>query len=217
MRTNVSDAIRVHVVNRYRMMISLLGSVLEQCEGFELTGISDGEIDPADLLIEGRVDVCLIDPVCGPRDGIDLTELCRARGIAPIIFLCEKGGRLVGHYLRAGARGFFCPLTTDLDEMLETIRRVHAGRLSLPEHSLDRVLLESVGNHGDSPGAALTRREIQVMCAVAEGATVSEIAARLFISEKTVGTHRANLMRKLGLRNNVALTRYAIRHGFTTL
>jgi DNA-binding NarL/FixJ family response regulator len=101
--------------------------------------------------------------------------------------------------------------------MITAIKQVHRGRIYLPDGLWEPMLRESMAGNGGGPGAILTRRECQVLRGLARGLTVDELAERLFISEKTVSTHRANLMRKLGLRNNVALTHFAIRHGYLVL
>ena len=73
--------------------------------------------------------------------------------------------------------------------------------------------LERAQNGEEIPEDPLSPRESEVVKLIAEGSTSKEIAATLFISEKTVERHRANILEKLGIRHRVDLTRYAIRHG----
>jgi DNA-binding NarL/FixJ family response regulator len=79
--------------------------------------------------------------------------------------------------------------------------------------ALVRDYLDRVARGVEDAGELLSARELEVVKLIAEGNTSREIAARLVISEKTVERHRANVLQKLGLRNRVDLTRYAIRRG----
>jgi DNA-binding NarL/FixJ family response regulator len=76
-----------------------------------------------------------------------------------------------------------------------------------------RDYLERASRGEETPEDPLTPRELEVVKLIAEGLTSEEIAEQLFISKKTVDRHRANVLEKLGMRNRVELTRYAIRRG----
>jgi len=101
-----------------------------------------------------------------------------------------------------------------LDELLRAIRLVHSGHryLSRPIQCAfaDRYLRSRLGANGEEH---LTPRENEVLRLLALGANHHEIARKLFVSVKTVDTHRSNVLRKLKLRNNADLARYAIRNG----
>jgi DNA-binding NarL/FixJ family response regulator len=79
--------------------------------------------------------------------------------------------------------------------------------------ALIRDYLERASSGEDTPEDPLSPRELEVVKLIAEGYTSEEIAEQLFISKKTVDRHRANMLEKLGMRNRVELTRYAIRRG----
>jgi DNA-binding NarL/FixJ family response regulator len=112
--------------------------------------------------------------------------------------------------IRAGARGFLLN-EAGSEEVLGALREVIEGRLYVPA-SLERVFAEQhLLGRTRSPEERLTNREIQVLTRLAEGWTNKEAANDLCISVKTVDTHRASLLRKLELRNNSDLTRFAIR------
>jgi DNA-binding NarL/FixJ family response regulator len=101
-----------------------------------------------------------------------------------------------------------------LDELLRAIRQVHAGEryLSAPiqhffsQRYVRHRLLENAEEH-------LTKRETEILRLLALGSNHHEIAHKLFVSIKTIDTHRSNLLRKLKLRNNADITRFAIRNG----
>ena len=117
--------------------------------------------------------------------------------------------------LRLGAQAYVLKESTP-DELAHAIREVVAGRRYL-DASLRERAIEAYVRNADRGAAdayqTLTLREQEVLYLAAEGLTNAEIADRLVISPRTVETHRANLMRKLGLRNQTDLIRFALRQG----
>jgi DNA-binding NarL/FixJ family response regulator len=117
--------------------------------------------------------------------------------------------------LRAGASGYVLKSAADRD-LVEACRATMRGESFLyPDAvgALVRDYLERVKAGEEVPDDPLTPRESEVVKLIAEGNTSREIAAALVISEKTVDRHRSNVLDKLGLRDRVDLTRYAIRRG----
>src|SRR6185369_9793189 len=98
------------------------------------------------------------------------------------------------------------------DELLAAIRAVSRGERVTPPG------VEELLAAGDTdPASALTARELEVMQMLSRGLTNREIAEKLNISIKTVDTHRGHVLKKLGLRNNSELTRFAVKHGYVSI
>jgi DNA-binding NarL/FixJ family response regulator len=117
--------------------------------------------------------------------------------------------------LRSGASGYVLKSVADRD-LVEACRATMRGEPFLYPAAVTALIREHLerAKHGDSvSGDPLTPRESEIVKLVAEGYSSKEIAETLVISPKTVERHRANVLEKLGLRDRVALTRYAIRHG----
>jgi DNA-binding NarL/FixJ family response regulator len=117
--------------------------------------------------------------------------------------------------LKAGASGYVLKSVADRD-LVEAARATMRGEPFLypgAVTTLIRDYLDRVRDGKDVPGDPLSPRETQIVKLIAEGHTSREIAQMLFISEKTVERHRANTLEKLGMRDRVELTRYAIRRG----
>jgi DNA-binding NarL/FixJ family response regulator len=117
--------------------------------------------------------------------------------------------------LRAGASGYVLKSVADRD-LVEACRATMRGEPFLYPAAVTALIREHLdrAKDGDSvPADPLTPRESEIVKLVAEGHSSKEIAEMLVISPKTVERHRANVLEKLGLRDRVALTRYAIRHG----
>jgi DNA-binding NarL/FixJ family response regulator len=168
--------------------------------------------------LEDDVDLAILD-VAMPR----LTGLQAARELAErrphlrlLILSMHENEQFFFEALSAGASGYVVKTTADRD-LVEACRAavrgqvfLHAGAVTtLVRDHLQRIERGSPGSDTDP----LTPRELEVLKLVAEGQTSDEIAALLSISRKTVDRHRANILDKLGMRDRVDVTRYAIRRG----
>ena len=125
----------------------------------------------------------------------------------------------VAEALRNGATGYVLK-GSDEEALVHAVREVVAGRRFLSPPVTERALdayIEQARTAQLDPHETLTARERQVLQLAAEGKTATEVAARLHISQRTVENHRANLMRKLGLKNQSDLVRYALRRGLIFL
>ena len=120
-------------------------------------------------------------------------------------------GQIVTRALRAGASGY---VTKDSDPnvLLTAIRKVAQGGKFIDPALVDSVVLD-ISDFKMNENRQLTDREFQVLQMIAAGHTINKIAESLYLSAKTVSTHKIRLMRKLGIDNNADLIRYAIQHG----
>ncbi len=167
--------------------------------------------------LEDDVDLAILDVTMPRMTGLQAAaELSRRRPDLKVLILSmHENERYFFEALRAGASGYVLKSVVDRD-LIEACRATMRGEPFIyPDavKALVRELLlrgEDVGDGLDDP---LTTREQEVVKLVAEGQTSREIADALVISEKTVERHRANVLDKLGMRNRVDLTRYAIRRG----
>ena len=117
--------------------------------------------------------------------------------------------------LKAGASGYVLKTVADRD-LIDACRATMRGEPFLypaAVRALVRDYLDRASRGEETPEDPLSPRELEVVKLIAEGMTSEEIAEQLFISKKTVDRHRANVLEKLGMRNRVELTRYAIRRG----
>jgi DNA-binding NarL/FixJ family response regulator len=162
-------------------------------------------------------DLAILD-IAMPR----LTGLQAARelsrilpGLRILILTMYDNEQFFFEALRAGANGYVLKSVADRD-LVEACRAamrdepfLYPGAIT----ALIRDYLDRAARGGDLPARTITEREEEVLKLVAEGHSSKEIARLLFISTKTVERHRANLLQKLGLRDRLELTRYAIRAG----
>jgi DNA-binding NarL/FixJ family response regulator len=160
-----------------------------------------------------KFDLLMMDLTMPGVSGPELIKRLLADNPATRILVLSMSNesQTVRRALRAGATGY---VTKDSDQatLLTAIRKVAAG-----SKFIDPVLVEAMvfdnRSKDEPPHAVLSDREMQILQMLASGQTPGEIAKALFLSAKTVSTHKAHLMQKLGIDNNSDLVRYAIKHG----
>ena len=114
--------------------------------------------------------------------------------------------------LEAGASGYLTK-GCDVREIIKAIKSVFSGEQYITQNVAHKLALSFVNNRDKTPLEELTQREIQVMLMVVAGQSNKEISERLCLSPKTTSTYRYRIFEKLGIENDVELTRFAIRHG----
>ena len=114
--------------------------------------------------------------------------------------------------LEAGASGYITK-GSDVTEIIDAINKVYRGQQYLTRDVAEKVAFTSLRNRGRTPLERLSDREVEVMMMIVQGIRNKDIARRLCLSPKTTSTLRYRLHEKLGVCNDVELTRYAIRHG----
>jgi DNA-binding NarL/FixJ family response regulator len=145
-----------------------------------------------------------------------LAEIKRERPELPVLVLTVHSEEQYAlRAIRAGAAGFLTKETAP-DRLVEAVRKVASGgRYVTPE--VAETLASVVA--GEAPGAPherLSDREFEVLKMLASGRTVSQVAAELSLSVKTVSTHRTRILRKMNMSTNAELTHYAVRNGLVT-
>ena len=211
--------IRVAIVDGYRLLREALCSVLAQTSDMEVVAQAENGFEALNLAKKDNLDILILEPHLAAKDGIDLiADLSLVAKALPVLVLTvDTVPQNAFRLLRAGARGWL-PKTVGSAEVLQAIRALCTGSTHLPE-DLRSFFVEKYLHPDPSrdPLDQLSNREFQVMRLLATGETNREIARSLFIGVKTVDTHRANLLKKLGLRNNVDLARFAIKTGNVAL
>lgn len=159
-------------------------------------------------------DLVMLDINMPDRSGIDILRHIRS-GYPNTRVLVMSGfaEKLYAiNVLRAGASGY---LSKDQapEEILRAVHTVLAGRRFVSE-ALSEMLVDALDEPTDRPlHASLSQREFQILCKLAVGRSISEIADELFLSVKTVSTYRARVLEKMNMQTNADLTAYAIRNG----
>ncbi len=180
-----------------------------------VAGEASNGSDVLEMARKLEFDVLLLDLTMPGVSGLDLIRRLRADNPSiPILVLSmHNESQVVSRALKAGASGY---VTKDSDQeiLLLAIRKVASGNKFIDPALLDAIM--NIGSNGDAPPhALLSDRELQVLQMLASGQTPTGIAESLHLSAKTISTHKANLMQKLGIDSNADLVRYAIKQGLT--
>jgi DNA-binding NarL/FixJ family response regulator len=170
------------------------------------------------LALAEDFDLVILDITMPRLTGLQAAqELSRHRPDLKVLILsAHHNEQYFFEALRIGASGYVLKSAADRD-LVRACRATLRGESFIypgAVKALAREYLERAREGEDVPGELLTPRETQVVKLIAEGMMNRQIAEELVISEKTVERHRANILEKLGMRDRVELTRYAIRRGF---
>lgn len=213
--------INILLVDDHQIIIDGIKSLLAAVPDMTVIGEASNGKEACDFIKLLIPDVVLMDIDMPVLNGIEATKQIKATypHIKIIILSMHREGGLIKTMMNAGANGYLLK-NSDQSELLQAIRKIHSGdpffstdvTLSLLDKNSDKLS----GFASDSRIAELTSREIEILKLVAEGNSNKEIGDALFISHRTVDTHRTNLMKKLGVNNIAGLIRFAIQQGFVS-
>jgi len=163
--------------------------------------------------LDGDWELVLLDLNLPDRSGLEvLAELKRRRPTLPILVLSAyPESEYAVRSLRLGAAGYVTKQGA-ADEMVAAIRKVWAGGCYVSPAVAGQLAAAVAHPGAQSPHEALSEREFEVLRLIAIGRTLKDISAQLSLSQKTIGTYHLRLLKKLGLRTDVELTRYALQH-----
>lgn len=198
-----------------------LRALLEAERDFRIVGEADDGLETVRMVESLQPDVLVLDLMMPSLNGLEVTrQVCQRVPQTQVIILSMHADEAyVLEALRNGAVGYVLK-DASAGELVRAVREVIAGRRYLSPPLSERAIeayVQKASEGALDPYETLTTREREVLHLVAEGYTSAEIAARLSISPRTVEVHRANVMRKLGLRSQTDLIRYALRRGILPL
>jgi DNA-binding NarL/FixJ family response regulator len=204
---------RVLIADDHGIVRSGLRLLLEREPDIEVVGEASDGVEARDLAIAERPDLAILDVRMPRLTGLQATREIREQvpDAAVLILSMHDDERYLFEALKAGASGYVLKRQAD-EDLLDAVRAVQRGEPFLTPDA-QRTLIKDVLERGSEQADELTPREQEVVKLVAEAHTNREIAEILHLAEKTVESHRANAMRKLGMRDRVELVRYAIRRG----
>jgi DNA-binding NarL/FixJ family response regulator len=193
-------------------------ALLQAQRGWRVTGEAADGLEALEKAKKLNPDLAILDISMPHLDGLEATQLIReaAPKTRILILTMHESDQMVRRVLEAGAQGYV--LKSDLaGQLVEAVKQVSQGKLFLTA-KVSEIVLEGFlkaaqeSRKSQQPQAKPTPREIEVIRHLAEGKTNKEIAAALGITVRTVETHRAKIMSKLGLHSIADLVRYAMHN-----
>lgn len=172
------------------------------------------------LLSKLTPDIIILDINLPGKSGVEITKEIKENNpqIKILILSANTDEDSIIGAIKAGANGFL-PKDTSKDEFVSAINLVFKNEDYFGE-KLSKIIYKSYVQHVKTKsisGNSLSEREIEIIKLLADGLSSKEIADKLFISSRTVETHKNNIISKLNLKNNVELVKYAIKHGIVKL
>ena len=208
---------RILLADDHAMVRRGLRMVLDAEPDLEVVDEASDGAEALNRTLQGDVDLAILDVTMPRMTGLQAARELRRRGsdAKVLVLSMHDNEQYLYEALKAGASGYVLKSAAHKD-LVEAVRAAMRGEPFLYPGAIT-ALIKDFLNHAHEGGPArenpLTPREEEVTKLIAEGNTSKEIAALLVLSEKTVERHRANILEKLGLRDRVDLTRYAIRRG----
>lgn len=209
--------IRVLLADDHALVRGGLRMVLDAEEDIEVVAEAGDGSEAVELALAGDLDLAILDVSMPRMTGLQAAaELHRREPKLRMLMLSmHENEQYFFEALKAGASGYVLKTAANRDLVAACRASMHGEPFLYPPAvaAIVRDYLDGVAS-GESPASdPLTTRELEIVRLIAEGLTSDEIASQLVLSVKTVDRHRSNVLGKLGLRNRVELTRYAIRRG----
>ncbi len=208
--------IRILIVDDHDLVRHGLERIFERTQGIKIVGKMSSGIDALQWLRNNECEVVLLDISMPGLSGIEvLKQVHEEIPNLPILILSNyPEDQYAVRLIKSGASGYLtkgCATAV----IVKAVRDVACGKKFFSPTVLDMLVNEISMPEGKLPHEILSDREFKIFRLLVAGRSVNEIAEQLFISNKTVSTHKANLMEKMNLHNVSDLVRYALKHQLT--
>jgi DNA-binding NarL/FixJ family response regulator len=207
---------RILIADDHTIIRSGLKKVLDAQPDLEVVADAEDGAEAVEKALAADVDLAILDISMPRMTGIQATAELRKRKpeLKTLILSMHDSEQFLFEALKAGASGYVLKSGADTD-IVDACRAAMRGDSFLYPSAVATLVRDYVerGGRGEEEFDVLTPRELEVLKLIAEAHTSKQISEALFISIKTVERHRQNILDKLGMRDRVELTRYAIRRG----
>ncbi len=210
----MSEVIRVGMADDHEIVRVAIRQLVARYPDMAFAGEACDGRSAIELVRHHRLDVLLLDLMMPGQGGLDCMGMLRAKApeVALLVLTSGPAERFAATVFRQGGRGF---LNKDCEpeEIVRAIRAVGHGGRYVSAEATQCLVEEQVESHTGLPHERLNRRELQLLLHLSRGRGSAQVARELSLSPGTVSTYRSVLLRKLGLRSDSDLTRYALKHG----
>ncbi len=209
----MDDLINILIVDDHAVVRAGLRQIISGVSDMAVADEADSAIEALTKIRKKGYSMVVLDIAMPGKSGLDvLKEIRSEHPKLPVLMLSMyPEDQYAVRALRSGASGY---MTKDSapEELVTAIRTVAAGRKYISSDLAERLALNLDTDMKKEPHEILSDREYQVLCSIASGKTIGEIADQLSLSVKTISTYRSRILEKMQLKNNAELTNYAIRN-----
>ncbi len=206
--------IRILLVDDHELVRTGIAALLNAAEGMTVAGVAESGEEAINLALNLSVDVVVMDVNMPGIGGIEACRriLKRDANVKIIAISVHNDGPIPQQLLKIGVMGFISK-GSSLEEMVFAIKKVMSGKRYLCAEVANNLALQGLSGNHESPFEKLSQREAEVVTLILQGKSIQEMANMLVISDKTVNTYRYRLYEKLNVKNDVELTRLAVKFG----
>jgi two-component system, NarL family, invasion response regulator UvrY len=207
--------IKVLLADDHSIVLAGLRRLVEESAGMEVVAQASGGREAIQKIRQLQPDVAVIDLSMPEIDGLEVINRIHPEfpDLPIIVLTMHAENQYVVRAIESGAMGYITKQSAP-EHLVKAILKVHSGSRYLTEDAAESLVLRvAKGSGHQSPLDSLSTRELQVLRRLALGHTNREIASAYNISIKTIDTYRFRLLKKLNLRNNAELSRFAIQNG----
>ncbi len=209
-----SDKIKILLIDDHQLVRSGIRHMLADVEEYEICAEGESGEEAINLARDYKPDLILMDLRMPGIGGLEATRriLQNAPKTRILILTACKDPLYPARLLQAGARGYVTK-EANAEEMLKAIRHILNEQHYISPEIAHKLATKNFSKESDSPFEELSERELQVAIMVADGFSVNDIGAKLFLSVKTINSYRYRIFEKLKVDNDVELTLLAVRYG----
>lgn len=209
---------RVLIADDHAIFREGLRQILEDTADVPVVEEASRGQEVLDKIEKNEYDIIILDIAMPGLSGLDTLKLIKGRRpkTKVLILSMYPEEQYAVRAIKAGASGYITKASAS-EELLTAIRKVLSGGKYITASIAERLLSDLDPEPAHSLHERLSDREYQVLCLIASGRTVSEIADQLALSVKTVSTHRTHILEKMRMKTNAELTNYAIKHGLVCM
>jgi two-component system, NarL family, invasion response regulator UvrY len=205
--------IKVLIADDHAVVRRGLRQILSETRDILVSGEAGTVPEVRQKLLDERWDVVVLDVNMPGGNGIELLGELRRMSPAPraLVLTVYSEDQYAVRAIRAGASGFLTKESAP-DKLIEAVRKVAAGGKYVSRELAETLASVVAGEGAGAPHERLSDREFEVLRMLASGRTVSQVAANLNLSVKTVSTHRTRILKKMEMKTNAELTHYAVKN-----
>lgn len=206
--------IKIVIADDHTLVREGLRRVVGEVDDIEVIGEAINGREVLEWVRKDNFDVLLLDLSMPDHSGVEFIKRLKIESpkLVTLVLTMHEEEQYAVRSIRAGAAGYLTKESAS-KELITAIRRVASGRLYINASVAEMLALETMGTHDGLPHKSLSDREFEVFQMMVHGRSITDIANQLYLSVKTVSTHKARILQKMNMQSIAELVRYAIVNG----